>query len=215
MNTVGRSAIKLSIIATLATSPALAAASVRNTQDAPPSAAASNSVAAAAPATLACCLLAANTPVVVQLTKSISSDSVKRGDSFSLVVAEPVTVDGKVVIPAGATGGGEVVDAGAGGLGGKPGKLVLAARYIDLAGVRVPLRAFHVSGGGRNNSGAAVAVSIAVGVVGFLVPGGNVRYPAGLMAVAKVVADVRVDPVGAAPAPSAAAPTSSSSRGSP
>jgi hypothetical protein len=216
MNTLGRSGIKLSIIVTLATLPALATAWAQNTQDTSAPAAVTSSVAAAAPVLLACCLLTANTPVVVQLAKSISSDSVKRGDSFSLIVAEPVTVDGKVVIPAGASGGGEVVDAGAAGLGGKPGKLVLAARYVDVAGVRVPLRAFHVSGGGRNNSATAVAVSETIAltvspvgsVVGMLISGGNVKFPAGLKAIAKVAADVRLDPI-------PAAPSSSSSRESP
>jgi hypothetical protein len=204
---MGSAKIIAATIAVSAAYPTLVAAWIQNTTNSSPAA------AAPAASASACCLLAANTPIVVELTRDLSSNTVKRGDAFPLRVSEAVMVDGKVVIPAGATGGGEVVDAGAAGFGGKPGKLVLAARYVDVGGVRVALRAFHVGAGGQNASATSEAVAIAAGsVIGFLVPGGNVRCPAGFRGVAKVVADVRLDPLagGAASASSAAPATGGS-----
>jgi hypothetical protein len=174
-------------IAAPSASPAIApAASVASapTQIAPPS----------PPTAPVCCRVAANTPILVQLSETVSSETAKRGDTFALSLAEPIVVDGATLIPAGAVGGGEVIDASPAGVGGKPGKLVLAARYINYEGVRVPLRAFRLGGSGQNNATVALVVDIAVGPVGFFIPGGNIKYPAGLKAVAKVVADVSLTP---------------------
>ncbi|HEY2661497.1 MAG TPA: hypothetical protein VGI79_17395 [Caulobacteraceae bacterium] len=141
-----------------------------------------------------CCLITANTPILVQLTNEVSSYTAKKGDTFALSLAEPIMQDGKVLVPAGAPGGGEVVDAAHANLGGKPGKLVLAARYIEYGGVRLPLRAFRLGGGGRNNSDVVLGVDLAIGIVSVLIPGGEMKYPAGLKAVAKIAADVTLPP---------------------
>jgi hypothetical protein len=134
------------------------------------------------------------TPVVVETIELVSSRFLRTGDSFNLRLAEPLVVNGRTVAPAGAVGEGEVIDAGRPGVGGKPGKLVLAARYIQYAKVRVPLRGFHVALAGRDHSGEALAVSIAVGLPGFFVQGGNVDVPAGTRATAKVAQKVVLPP---------------------
>ena len=154
-----------------------------------------------------CCRLAAGTVVVIELAQPVSSKTHKRGDRFALRLAEPVVVDGKTILPAGAPGFGEVVDAASGGMGGRPAKLVLAARSIEAGGVQVLLRGFHLGGGGSDNSTAALAVSAVpyVGILAIAIPGGDVEYPAGTRANAKVTADVTVPPT----PPAHAAPTSS------
>jgi hypothetical protein len=139
--------------------------------------------------------------VEIVLSAPISSANAKPGDTFALSLARPIVMDGKVVVPAGAPGGGEVVDAAPPGLGGKPGKLVLAARYIDYGGIRVHLRAFKLGGSGQNNATGALSADIAisafvpyVGAATFFIPGGNMVYPAGTHALAKLADEVTLPP---------------------
>ena len=143
-----------------------------------------------------CCHVASGFPVVVELTNEVSSRTVKPGDTFALVLALPLIADGKVLAPAGATGGGEVVDSAHAGLMGNPGKLVLAARYIDYGGVRIPLRAFKLGGGGANNLGVAFGVALVVSpVLSAIIPGSDIVYAPGTRAVAKVAADLTLSPM--------------------
>jgi hypothetical protein len=121
------------------------------------------------------------------------------------------------LLPAGATGYGEVVDAAPGGLAGRPGKLVLAARSLATGGKTLPLRSFKLAAEGRDNSKAASDVLLAgamagpaVGLVAVLIQGGNIDYPAGLHAIAKVAADTVIevpDQPSQAPAPIVSTPT--------
>lgn len=127
--------------------------------------------------------------VAVELTEPLSATKAKAGDRFGLRLVEPIAVDGVVVVPAGALGWGQVIDAKAPNIGGRPGRLVLAARYLESGTLRLKLQSFKLGGGGRDNSGLAVGAVIAVGPVGALIPGGGVEYPAGTRATAKVAAD--------------------------
>ncbi len=150
--------------------------------------------------------LTVGTPVVIELAEPVGTEHQKIGDHFKLKLAEPVLIDGAVAIAAGAEGGGEVIDAAAGGAGGRPGKLILAARYIDVGAVRVPLRGFHLFASGRDNGNAAIAASMVpyAGLLSFAIPGGNGRFPSGARAIAKIAADTILpapaDPVTKEPA---------------
>src|SRR5580704_1804501 len=79
----------------------------------------------------ACCHVVAGTTVQVELVDRLSTKTVKTGDTFALQLAAPLIVNGEVVLPAGALGAGEVVESAKPGMGGKPAKLVLAARYLQ------------------------------------------------------------------------------------
>jgi hypothetical protein len=149
---------------------------------------------AQAPAAVACCVIPAGTPVVVEITQALSAEKSKGGDHFGLRLAEPIVIGGVTVMEAGAIGQGEVVDAKPANIGGRPGRLVLAARDLEAGGVRVKLQSFKLGGGGSDHSQLAVGAVIAVGVLGALVTGGNVDYPAGTQASAKVAADVTAPP---------------------
>ena len=139
-----------------------------------------------------CCRLAAGTPVEVELTEAVSSKTAVEGGRFGLRLAQDLQVDGHPVLPAGAPGYGEVIDAAAGGIAGRPGKLVLVARSLDAGSVHVPLRGFHLGGSGRDSSKVAIGLSATpyVGILALAIPGGNVEYPAGMRVTAKVAADV-------------------------
>ena len=71
------------------------------------------------------------TRVEVKLEEQISSKTNHTGDRFRLTIANDVYVGEFLAIPAGSAGEGEVVHATPAGLGGKPGELILAARFVS------------------------------------------------------------------------------------
>jgi hypothetical protein len=150
----------------------------------------------------------AGTVIQLEITQLVSSKTNKRGDKFTLRLAEPITVAGQVLVPAGTTGVGEVIDSGPPGMAGTPGKLVLAARYLDYQGQHIPIRSLKVGGAGKDHTRLATGVVIAVGLPGLFITGGNIDVPAGTLADAKLAADY---PPAAAPVP----PTASASDSTP
>jgi hypothetical protein len=151
-----------------------------------------------------CCRLAAATPVVIELAEDVNSKRYRRGDTFAIQLGQTIVVDGHALIPAGVTGRGEVVDAAPGGLAGRPGKLILAARFLDYNGVRLPLRGFKLASGGRDNGALVLALSDIpdVGILSLAISGGNIDYPAGTWAIAKIASDTDLSAASAASAPS-------------
>jgi hypothetical protein len=165
----------------------------------------------------------AGTLVEIEIAEPVSSKTHKAGDTFAIRLAEPVTFDGRVIVPAGTPGRGQVIDSGKPGIGGKPAKLVLAARYLEVDGKQLPLRAFKFGGAGvdRSNTAAALSAVPYAGVFGILVTGGQIEIAPGARGIAKLAQDVPVSdaaPAQAAvpaaipastPAPASAAPTPS------
>src|ERR1700761_9037111 len=75
------------------------------------------------------------TVIDIEITESISTKTCKPEGMFAIRLASPIAVGGKVIIPAGAVGMGQIVDAEPAGALGRPAKLVLAARYLEINGV--------------------------------------------------------------------------------
>lgn len=138
------------------------------------------------------CVVKALTPVQLRVLADLASDKNKAGDRFPIELAEPLDLGNGFVIPVGARGEGEVVHAAKSGAMGRAGELVLAARYLDFGGTRIPLRSFECgTGQGQDRTGETVAVDVLLGpLLGALVTGGEVRVPAGTKAHAKVRTDV-------------------------
>ena len=154
-----------------------------------------------APTAVPCCTLAKLTPVYLTVEEALASDKSTIGQSFVITLSRPVQISDGVVIPAGTRGVGEVVHAAKSRAMGKPGELLLAARYLDWNGTRIPLRSFKIGRPqGEDNADTAMFVGLAVGaVLSPFITGGEVRIPAGAGSWAKVAADV--------PIPAAAMPT--------
>jgi hypothetical protein len=133
------------------------------------------------------------TPVPLVLDAAISSNTNQNGDRFPIHVAEDVVIDGVVVIPVGSKGEGEVVHAARSRAGGKPGELILAARYVNAWGREIRLRSF-TAGAGTDRSGAALAVGVLAGPAGFLVRGGAYVLPVGMLGTAKTSEDIDLAP---------------------
>lgn len=149
----------------------------------------------------ACCRIAAGTPVQVELVETLSSASQKAGDTFAFRLAAPLLVDGMVVLPAGTRGQGEVIQSSGPGIGGKPAKLVLAAKYLEARGRRVPLEALQLSRPGRDRSRTSQLVGFSgmafapMRFVGIVVPGGQAEFHPGTVANAKVASAITLPPL--------------------
>jgi hypothetical protein len=151
------------------------------------------------------------TPVRIVVRAHLGSKISTSGETFALELADPIVVDGKMLIPAGTTGMGEVVHAKTSGGSGASGELVLAARYLDFGGRRLRLRSlnFAVAGTDRygtvQNLNIAAAVTVpALSLIGFFIKGKGIDIPEGMEAMAKTAEPFVLDPLPAAlpePAP--------------
>ncbi|PHR15744.1 MAG: hypothetical protein COA41_15610 [Sphingopyxis sp.] len=128
-------------------------------------------------------------PIIVRIDEQLGSKLSSTGQYFKLSLAEPVMYEGHILIPAGVPGQGQVVHAKKGGFSGSAGELILAARHVEYNGRKIKLRSMKFAETGKDNTGTAMAVGIAVGVVGFLVSGGNTIVEPGTTANAKFAED--------------------------
>ena len=135
------------------------------------------------------------TRVEVKLEEQISSKANHTGDRFRLTIANDVYVGEFLAIPAGSVGEGEVVHAAPAGLGGKPGELILAARFVNVGESRMPLRSLRLNATGKGHFDEALVMTMLVPKVsGFFVPGGNIVVPSETLAEAAIAEDVQLPP---------------------
>src|SRR6478672_2581342 len=71
----------------------------------------STAISAASNAEQACCTVPALTVVEIEIVDDVNSKTAHPGDHFALRLAEPLALNGRVVLPAGTSGVGEVVHA--------------------------------------------------------------------------------------------------------
>jgi len=150
-----------------------------------------------------CCTVPARTPIEIELLETVNSKANSPGQTFAFRLAAPLTIEGRVVIPAGTPGVGEVVHAERARFGGRAGELILAARYLDFNGTRIALRTMRFgaqagrdSSGTINNVNLALAATVpALSLVAFMIAGGEVNVPAGARATAQIAAEIRLAPV--------------------
>jgi hypothetical protein len=142
------------------------------------------------------------------LEQRLGSETSKRGDRFPIRLAESVKVNGVVVLPAGLQGEGEVIHAERKKMGGKPGEMLLAARFLTKDGVRIPLKALKMGSAGDNPINTIVAASMVIGPFAMFIQGGEVVIPSGTLAHAKLAAPYPA----AEPAPAAASSSATTTR---
>src|SRR5262245_30529889 len=95
------------------------------------------------------------TLVPLHMVEAVSSEHRKRGETFHFAVDEDVRIGGRIVIPRGSPGLGEVVFASDSSTH-QHGELVLAARYVTVGDRQVRLRSFFGGAQGRWNDALAV-----------------------------------------------------------
>lgn len=140
-------------------------------------------------------LLPEGARVEIEVAQTLSSKQLRRGDRFALRLAQPLVSNGVTVFPSGAAGEGEVVHAAPSSGGGKPGELLLAARYVEFEGSRVALRGFTLGGQGKDRTLTMLVVAQGVGPFALFVKGGEIEIPAGTLASAKVAAAIELLPI--------------------
>lgn len=142
--------------------------------------------------------LPALTPLRLRVVGEVSSKTHVKGDKVVIVLAEPLRLSPTLAIPAGTRGVAEVIHAAKGGMGGKAGELLIAARTLDLTpDLHIPLRSFALAPiRGKNNEGLATGLMIAGGVAGgiaaMVMTGGSARVADQSEAFAKTAADVEL-----------------------
>jgi len=136
-----------------------------------------------------CCRIPAGAAIELEIAQALSSAAQKRGDKFAIRLRTPVVHAGTVVIPAGTVGVGEIVHADRSRGGGKPGELLLAARYLELDGAQIPLRALKFGGQGQDKTKAALGASFALGPLAHFIRGKEIEIPTGTIVTAKLAQD--------------------------
>lgn len=138
--------------------------------------------------------LPAGTQIEIELVDGLSSKTSQIAERFAIRLAEPISVDGSVVLASGATGEGEVIDVAAAGINGKQGKLNISARYLDLDGRRVRIRGMALISTGTSRVDLATGMLLVpyVGLATVFVRGGNIELPAGTRATARLAEDVEL-----------------------
>ncbi|ATQ42604.1 hypothetical protein [Caulobacter mirabilis] len=134
----------------------------------------------------------AGTELQVELIDPVSSATSKLGDRFAIRLAEAVVIDGIEVAPAGAVGQGEVVDVAKAGFGGKQGKLIISARYLELNGRQARVRGMSLMAAGKSRVDLATGVWLTpyVGVAAYAIRGGQIEIPAGTRAMVRLAEDL-------------------------
>lgn len=86
-------------------------------------------------------VLRAGTPIALRLSEQLTTRNKKSvvGSRFQMEVADPVLVDGQVVIPAGSPATGEVTAAKGSGMWGKSGKMTARLLYVRANGRQIRL----------------------------------------------------------------------------
>ena len=154
-------------------------------------------------ASAACCLVPAGTPIQIELVDNVSTKVQHSGDAIALKLAAPLIVDGRIVLREGTPGVGQVVEAVKPGMGGRAGKLVLAARYLTKGGQQIPLQGLQLAGSGASKANEAQAVGLTgiafapLGFISLAVQGGDLTFPGGSTAIAKIAVDTRLPSLGA------------------
>lgn len=166
------------------------------------------SAPASAPMPAPGALLPANTVVELELSAAVNSRTSRPGDQVSLRVASDVVLGGRVVIATGTPAYGQVVHAQKAGAGGKPGELILAARYLDLPQGRLKLRSNFGVAGARHSVASLVTAQF-IGPFAMAVKGGEIDLPAGTRLATRTAEalDLRTDQTTRADAAAASTPS--------
>lgn len=157
-----------------------------------------------APAAPGAAVLRTGTSVSLRTREELTTKGKKLrvGQRFQLEVAEPVTVNGQIVIPAGSPAVGEITEVRNKGMWGKSGGI--NARVLN---VRVGDRSIRLTGQmddkGKTGTAGVIGAVALIPVAGFFVTGTSAMIPLGAPVTAFVDEDVALAFTASAPAPMA------------
>ena len=145
-------------------------------------------------------VLRAGTPIALRTREELTTKgkALRVGHRFQLEVADPVLVNGRVVIPAGSPATGEVTDVRNKGMWGKSGRINARLLYVRVGDRQIRLTGQFDDRGTTGTAGVVGAVAF-VPVAGFFVTGTSARVPLGAPVNAFIDEDVPVAFATAAP----------------
>lgn len=144
--------------------------------------------------------LKAGTPVTLQTTQQISSQYAMAGQSIDFRVVYDVSVDGKVVIPAGSVAKGTVVNAQKPKMFGKPGIISIQVKSVQAAdGQQISLSSNTQMREGDNKKalawilfGVSLIILWPLIFVPFFLKGKNAEIPQGMNIDANTTTNVNI-----------------------
>lgn len=119
-----------------------------------------------------------DTPVALMVVREVSARTANPEMRFPLEVADPVTVEGRVVIAAGSRAWGEVVSVEPAGSGGRGGQIGVRLLYVEANGTQIRLEG-RSSTEARRSTRDMAAMSATLGPLALLAKGHEARIKAG------------------------------------
>jgi hypothetical protein len=137
-------------------------------------------------------ILPAGTAIDLVFIDPVDSKANKVGDIIAMKVADDILAGTHVLIAAGTPVSAEIIHAARARAGGKPGELIVSARYIQMADRQVALKGFKfgTSGTGKSKlTESAVAAFVVAAPIALFIAGGEKHADPGTRAFAKLKDD--------------------------
>lgn len=152
-------------------------------------------------------VLRAGTSVPLRMAEALTTNGkkLKVGQRFQLETAEPVTVNGMIVIPAGSPATGEVTEVRNKGMWGKSGRINARVLFVRANGRQIRMSG-QLDDKGTTGTAGVVGAAVLIPVAGFFLTGTSANIPLGAPATGFIDEDVPVSFAGGAPAPMLVAP---------
>ncbi|HEY6916015.1 MAG TPA: hypothetical protein VI381_00060 [Allosphingosinicella sp.] len=156
--------------------------------------------ATSAPMTSA--VLRVGTRVSLAMSEGLTTKgkNLRVGQRFRLEVAEPVMVNGVVVVPAGSPAVGEVTDVRNKGMWGKSGRIGARLLYLQVDGRQIRLSG-QLDDKGKTGTAGVVGAIAFVPVAGFFATGTSATIPVGAPVTGFIDEDVPLTIAAASPSP--------------
>jgi hypothetical protein len=160
------------------------------------------STAIAAPVTTNA-VLRTGTEVPLRLSEELTTKGKKlrAGQRFRMETAEPVMVQGAVVIPVGSPAVGEITDVRNKGMWGKSGHLAGRILYVTVNGRQIRMSGAFDDKGVAGGVGAVAVSAIVFLPAGFFMTGTSAMLPAGTAVKGFIDEDVQLSLAATAPTP--------------
>ncbi|MDP9163131.1 MAG: hypothetical protein M3N06_03425 [Pseudomonadota bacterium] len=148
-------------------------------------------------------VLRVGTEVPLRLVEELTTKgkALRVGQRFHLEVAEPVLVNGVVVVPAGSPAMGEITDVRNKGMWGRSGKLNARVLYMTVNGRQIRLSGAFDDKGVAGGIGATAVSALIFLPAGFFMTGTSAKLPAGTIVKSFTDEDVPLNMAAAAQAP--------------
>lgn len=138
-------------------------------------------------------ILRAGTSVSVRLLEELTTErkAARVGQRFRMEIAEPLMLNGKVVVPSGSPVQGEITEVRNKGMWGKSGHITARVLYATVSGRQVRLSGSFDDKGVTGTAGVVGAI-VLVPIAGFFVTGTSAKIPSGSVAGAFLDEDITI-----------------------